>query len=111
MGKRYERTEKEVEVNFENCAHTWKILATLLIETFAGDNWNVLANIVTTRKDKPYDSSRKPPIKIDHEVVAAEDEVEGFWWSAIFQGSPDRIMYDGHSLFDLENLGKLKADR
>ena len=38
----------------------------------------MLANIVTTRKDKPYDSSRKPPIKIDHEVVVAEDELEGF---------------------------------
>ena len=57
------------------------------------------------------DSSRKPPIKIDHEVVAAEDELEGIWWSAIFQGSPDKIMYDGHSLFDLENLEKLKANR
>ena len=71
----------------------------------------MLANIVTTRKDQPQDSSRKPPIKKDHEVVAAEDELEGFWWSAIFQGSPDKIMYDGHSLFDLENLEKLKANR
>ena len=70
----------------------------------------MLANIVTTRKDKRYDSSRKPPNKIDHEVVAAEDELEGIWWSAIFQGSPDKIMYDGHSLFDLENLEKLKAN-
>ena len=40
-----------------------------------------------------------------------EDELEGFWWSAIFQESPDKIMYDGHSLFDLENLEKLKANR
>ena len=71
----------------------------------------MLANIVTTREDKPWDSSRKPPIKIDHEIFAAEDELEGFWWSAIIQGSPDKIMYDGHSLFDLENLGKRKANR
>ena len=28
-----------------------------------------------------------------------------------FKGSPDKIMYDGHSLFDLENLEKLKANR
>ena len=46
-------------VSFENCAHTWKFLATLLIETFAGEKL-------------------KPPIKLDHEVVAAEDELEGF---------------------------------
>ena len=71
----------------------------------------MFANIVTTTKDKPQDSSRKPPIKIDHEVVDAEDDFEGFWWSAIFQGSPDKIMYDGHRLFDLENLEKLKANR
>ena len=58
------------------------------------------------RKDKPQDSSRKPPIKIHHEFVAAEDELEGFWSSAIFQGSP--ILYDGHSLFDLENSEKLE---
>ena len=70
----------------------------------------MLANIVTTRKDN-YDSSRKPPIKIDHEVIAAGDELEGFWSSAIFQGSPDKIMYDEHSLFDLENSEKLKANR
>ena len=38
-------------------------------------------------------------------------ELEGFWSSAIFQGSPDKIMYDGHSLFDLENSEKLKANR
>ena len=37
-------------------------------------------------------------VKIDHEVVAAEDELERFWSSAIFQGSPDKIVYDGHSL-------------
>ena len=38
----------------------------------------MLADIVTTRKDKPQDSSRNPPIKVDHEVVAEEDELEGF---------------------------------
>ena len=53
--------------------------------------------------------SRSIGIKKDHEVVAAEDELEGFWWSAIFQGSPDKIIYDGHSLFDLESLQKFKA--
>ena len=42
--------------------------------------------------------SKKPSIKIDHEFVAAEDEL---WSSAVFQGSP--IMYDGHRLFYLEN--------
>ena len=71
----------------------------------------MLANIVTTRKDKPYDSSRKPPIKIDHEFVSADDELEGFWSSAIFQVRPGKIMYDGHSLFDLENSEQLKANR
>ena len=40
-----------------------------------------------------------------------EDELEGFWWSAIFQESPDTIMYDGHSLLVAENLEKLKANR
>ena len=76
-------------VSFENCAHTWKILATLLIET-----------LLKTRKEKPKDSSKlnHPLVKIDHEVVAAEDELERFWSSAIFQGSPDKILYDGHSL-------------
>ena len=67
--------------------------------------------IVTTREGEPKDSSRKPFIKIDHEVVVAEDELESFWSSVIFQGSPDKIMYDGHSLFDLENSEKLKANR
>ena len=37
-------------------------------------------------------------------------ELEGFWSSAILQGSPDKIMYDEHSLFDLENSEKLKAN-
>ena len=37
-------------------------------------------------------------------------ELEGFWSSAIFQGSLDKIMYDEHSLFDLENSEKLKAN-
>ena len=55
--------------------------------------------------------SRKPPIKIDYEVVAAEDELKGFWWSAIFQESSDTIMYDGHSLLVPENLEKLRANR
>ena len=27
-----------------------------------------------------------------------------------FQGSPGKIMYDGHSLFDLENSEKLKVN-
>ena len=58
--------------------HTWKILATLLIETMLERIRKVLAKIVMARKDKPQDSSRKPPIKIDHEFVAAEDELEGF---------------------------------
>ena len=114
MGNRYGRTEWEVRVSFENCAHTWKILATLLIERLLLErNWNALANGVTTRKDKPQDSSRKSPLKIDHEVVAADDrdELEGFWSGAIFQGSAGKIMYDGHSLFDLENSEKLKANR
>ena len=71
----------------------------------------MLADIVTTRKDIPYDSSRNPPIKINHEVVAEEDELEGFLSSAIFQGSSGMIMYDGHSLFGLENSEKLKAKR
>ena len=66
---------------------------------------------MTTRKDKPQDSSRKSPLKIDHEVVAADDELEGFWSGAIFQGSAGKIMYGGHSLFDLENSEKLKANR
>ena len=66
---------------------------------------------MTTRKDKPQDSSRKSPLKIDHEVVAADDELEGFWSGAIFQGSVGKIMYDGHSLFDMENSEKLKANR
>ena len=57
-------------------------------------------------KDQLQDSSRKPPIKIDHEFVAAEDELEGVWSSAIFQGST--IMYNGHSLFDPENSEKLE---
>ena len=65
----------------------------------------VLAEIEMARKEKPQDSSRKPPIKIDHEFVATK-ELEGFWSSAIFQGSP--ILYDGHSLFDLENSEKLE---
>ena len=30
-------------------------------------------------------------MKIDHEVVAADDELEGFWLSAIFQGSQGKI--------------------
>ena len=55
--------------------HTWKILATLLIETLLERIRKVLAKIVMARKDKPKDSSRKPPIKIDHEFVAAEDEL------------------------------------
>ena len=38
----------------------------------------MLSNIVTTREKTPLDSSRKPLIKIDHEVVEAEDELEGF---------------------------------
>ena len=58
--------------------------------------------LVKTRRDKPPDSSRKPPIKIDHEVVVADDELKGFWSSGIFQGRPGKIIYDGHSLFDLE---------
>ena len=66
---------------------------------------------MTTRKDKPQDSSRKSPLNIDHEVVAADDDLEGFWSGAIFQGSAGEIMYDGHSLFDLENSEKLKANR
>ena len=57
-------------------------------------------------KDQLQDSSRKPPIKIDHEFVAEEDKLEGVWSSAIFQGSA--IMYNGHSLFDLENSEKLE---
>ena len=35
----------------------------------------------------------------------ASDQVQ------FLQGSPDKIMYDGHSLFDLENSEKLKANR
>ena len=57
---------------------TWKILATLLLETFAGENSKKFANIVTATKDQPQDSPRKPPIKIDHEFVSAEDELKGF---------------------------------
>ena len=71
----------------------------------------MLENIVTTRKEKSLDSSRNPPINIDHEVVAEEDELEGFWSRAIFQGSSDKIMYDGLSFFGLENSEKLKANR
>ena len=56
---------------------TWKILATLLVETFAGENLKKFANIVMATKDQLQDSSRKPPIKINHEFVAAEDELEG----------------------------------
>ena len=54
--------------------HTWKILATLLIETLLERIRKGVAKIVMARKDKPQDSSRKPPIKIDHEFVAAEDD-------------------------------------
>ena len=57
-------------------------------------------------KDQLQDSSRKPPIKIDHEFVVAEDELEGVWSSAILQGSAS--MYNGDSLFDLENSEKLE---
>ena len=56
---------------------TWKILAPLLVETFAEENSKKFANIVMATKDQLQDSSRKPPIKIDHEFVAAEDELEG----------------------------------
>ena len=37
-----------------------------------------------------------------------EDELEGFWSGAIYQGSPHKIMYDGHNLFDLKNSEKFK---
>ena len=57
----------------------------------------MLANIVTTGKNKPWDSSREPPIKIDYEVVAPEDELEGLGSSVIFQGSADKIKYDRSS--------------
>ena len=40
-------------------------------------------------------------MKIDHEAIAAEDELEGFWSSAFVQGSPLKIMYDGQSLLDV----------
>ena len=36
--------------------------------------------------------------------LKASDELQ------FFKGSPDKIMYDGHSLFDLENSEKLKAN-
>ena len=53
-----------------------------------------------TRKDKPYDSSRKSPLKIDHEVVAADDELElGFWSGEFFQGSAGKIIYDWSGKF------------
>ena len=48
---------------------------------------------------------------MDHEVVAADDKLEGFWPSVIFQGSPGKIIYEEHSLFHLENSEKLKANR
>lgn len=41
-----------------------------------------------------------------NEVAGEEDELEGFWSGAIYQGSPHKIMYDRHSLFDLENSEK-----
>ena len=41
----------------------WEILATLLLETFAGENSKKFANIVMATKDQLQDSSRKPPIK------------------------------------------------
>ena len=47
--------------------------------------------LVKTRRDKPPDSSRKPPIKIDHEVVVADDELKTSDQVEFFKGDQARL--------------------